>query len=546
MSIVSANNGSPSKLPTDLIRDPFKFLQVFWPGRRFTDYQADIVESVASGVKTTMVPAANMLGKDYISAFIVIWFFSSRTPCRVVTSSVDHSQLHGVLWGEIRQWLDSAKYSLGIKQNDLLLRQVRSDGSICGISQVLGRVAQRGVKEGLLGRHVPRGPKGEARSLAVIDEASGFEDLHKDAMETWCHQLLVIGNCEDTENFFKRETEEGDLPHPDPGRPPLRKVIRIVAEQSPNVRLALKEIEAGKEPSHREVVPGCMSYDEYVFRRQNWDIKKQTIGLDAQFYTGEEVKLFPPEWLKLSRERADDLDYHNPPREAEAIGVDPAEGGDSTVWTVVDRMGVLDQISIKTSDTSTIHEKTLELIELWGVEPEQVLFDAGGGGRQHADLLRRLGHNVRTIAFGGTALPPERRIDPLTGQSYDLSSSREEYKNRRAQMYGELRNLINPQFFQVRKVQINNKPTRRVESNKREVFAISYRLVEVHRQMKPIPLTRDAEGRLYLIPKSPPTSRYKGPTLTKLLGHSPDELDSLALAVHGMLNPKRRKRPVFL
>lgn len=531
---------------SDILTDPFKMLRVFWPDRCVTDYQAEIIESVRSGVKTTIVPAGNMLGKDYISAFIVCWFFSSRTPCRIVTSSIDHSQLQGVLWGEIRQWIDTAKYPLGIKINDLNLRQVRADGTLCGISQVVGRVAQRGVKEGLLGRHVPRGPDGQSRALAVVDEASGFDDAHRDALETWCHQLLVIGNCEDTNNFFRKDTAEGDLQNPRPNKPPLRRVIRIVAEQSPNIQLALKEIAVGKEPSHREVVPGVMSYDEYLYRRANWDEKRQTIGLDAQFYEGSEVKLFPADWIEYSHQRADELVQQRVDRSAVAMGIDPAEGGDSTVWTIVDQYGILKQVSQKTSDTSTIHQKTIELGELYGIEPEQWLFDAGGGGKQHADLLRRLGYQVRSIAFGSAPLPAEKLTDPDTGDPYKTNPSKEEYKNRRAQMYGELRDYLNPKWYKVETHIISGERRRRVIGIDRDVFAIPRELQDLVQQMRPIPLQRDGEGRLYLMPKQAPHAGFKGMTISKLIGRSPDDLDSLVLAIHGMRHPKKSRVPVFV
>jgi hypothetical protein len=59
----------------------------------------------------------------------------------------------------------------------------------------------------------------------------------------------------------------------------LRKVIVIPATASPNVRLALAEIEAGKEPSHEQLVPGVLSYADYLVRRKTWDVVRATIGL---------------------------------------------------------------------------------------------------------------------------------------------------------------------------------------------------------------------------------------------------------------------------
>jgi hypothetical protein len=52
----------------------------------------------------------------------------------------------------------------------------------------------------------------------------------------------------------------------------------------------------------------------------------------------------------------------------------------------------------------------------------------------------------------------------------------------------------------------------------------------------------DEEGRMMLLPKSrKPGGNATQKTLTELIGHSPDEADALALAVHAMLHPGERK-----
>lgn len=531
-------------LPTEILSNPFNMLKVCWPKIKIYDDQADIIRSVYDGNKITMVHAGNMLGKDFITGFISLWFFCSRSPARVVTSSIDASQLEGVLWGEIRRWIDTSEYPLGLKVNHLHLRQVRADNTIHPLSEMIGRVAQTGVSEGLLGRHVPRGPGGLPTALAVIDEASGFDDIHKDAMETWAHQMLIIGNCYPCTNFFFKGYKSGDIPDPTRKGKYFLKVLNIQAKRSPNIRLALNEIEAGLEPSHREVTPGCMPYSEYVYRRSQWDAKKQTIGLDAKFYEGDDVKLYPPSWLERGIAYFEELEASGIHRTATGMGVDTAEGGDSTVWVLVDAMGMIKLISKKTKDTSVIFQDTIDLIQGYGLDPSNVIFDIGGGGKEHSDYLNRMGWKVRTVAFGSGPTPD--KMSPLTkslpGARHMYDISKLAYKNRRAEMYGLLRDALNPTGYE-REERADYGDTIMVKKEN-QPFAIvpDDNLIK---QLSAIPLEYDAEGRMILPPKNRPSENYKGRTLVDLIGNSPDEADALVMARYAQVYPAKRGTSVM-
>jgi len=202
------------------------------------------------------------------------------------------------------------------------------------------------------------------------------------------------------------------------------------------------------------------------------------------------------------------------------MGVDTAEGGGQTVWGVIDEYGIIELVSLKTPDTSIITGNTLALMKKHRLGDEQVLFDRGGGGKQHSDRLRAQGHNVRSVGFGEAPSDPNqyRRISTArrpVDERQDRAEDKYVYKNRRAEMYGLLRfNLLDP---------INE-----------QGFGIPAEYTELRRQLAPIPLQWDAEGRLYLPPKDKPTPNYTGITLKQLLGCSPDEADALVLAVFGL------------
>lgn len=199
--------------------DPLHLASLLWPDVEFYDKQRDIIYSVMENDET-YVPAGNMLGKDYVSAFIVLWFFLSRTPCRVVTTSADYAQLESVLWGEMRRFLQSSKHPLMAERggpllvNHLHIRKLVKKAP-CGISYCLGRVAAKG--EGMLGHHVAEVGDGVPRTLFVADEASGVEDISYERADTWARRKLIIGNpypgapgC----SFFERGVKAGDLVAP--------------------------------------------------------------------------------------------------------------------------------------------------------------------------------------------------------------------------------------------------------------------------------------------------------------------------------------------
>lgn len=303
-----------------------------------------------------------------------------------------------------------------------------------------------------------------------------------------------------------------------------RRIIRVRAEDSPNVQLGLRQRAAGLKatglkPDGTPVLPGVLSWYDYLKRRETWDPVRQCIGLDAEFYEGAEVLLFPPEWLNRAEQLADALKNKRTLRRAKAIGIDPAEGGDKTTMAAVDELGLIELDSRLTPDTNEVFYNALGFMKKHDVSPDKVVFDAGGGGKQHAHRLRDAGYKVSTVAFGEAASPdPKRGIRSISAR-LDEREEKYVYRNRRAEMYGMLRIRLDP-----------SEPG----------FALPSDYRELRRQLSLIPLTYDGEGRLILLPKN----RRSGSTvatLTDLLGRSPDESDALVMAVYGMERKAKRR-----
>ena len=133
------------------------------------------------------------------------------------------------------------------------------------------------------------------------------------------------------------------------------RVIHIPAERSPNVRRAFAEMgveswqdyldqkAAGTlrcEATGIVILPGVLSWEQYKERRETWDPQEQAVGLDAIFYAGPQLMMWPSgptapvDILALSGRLA--LEMGGRVRRARGGGIDSAEGGDSTSLCAVD------------------------------------------------------------------------------------------------------------------------------------------------------------------------------------------------------------------
>lgn len=506
----------------ELLSDPISFIKLCWPSYVLYPKQAEILYSVRDNDET-VVPAGNQLGKDFTAGIVCVWYFVSRPQCRIVTTSVDAKHLE-VLWSEIKRHITESRFKLPIQVNHMHIRKLDPKGinGLDDLSYLIGRVAEKG--EGLLGHHLPKTRDGGPCTMAVFDEASGGSDEGYVAVDTWAHRKLIFGNPRPCENFFKKAVKQGDLKNPD-GSNYWRKVIRIRAVDSPAVKRGISLEAKGLPPDNSVIIPGVIDYNLYKKRVATYDPIRTAWSIDGLFYEGSEVLLYPPQWLDYAEEVHRSLCEKRIPRIAKSIGVDVAEGGDDTVWTIIDRLGVIKQVAMKTPDTSVIPGQTIAFIKEYNLDPEFVQFDAGGGGRQWADYLRKIGYNVRSVPFGATAVPLMERqgIYKSIATRTDQMETRYTYLNRRCEMYGMLRfNLLDP----------INKPS----------FGIPAEMTELRRQLSPVPLQYDPVGRLYLPPKNKkPGSDSKEMTMVDILGCSPDHSDSLVLAVYGLfVKPIRR------
>jgi hypothetical protein len=305
-----------------------------------------------------------------------------------------------------------------------------------------------------------------------------------------------------------------------------RKVIHIGAEHSPNVRIGMKLAADGNPGPYPTLIPGVVSYPNYLRRNKLWDpVKKQT-RLHGHFYEGEEVLLYPPEWLDAAEQYHKTLDM--PHRRGIAMGVDCGMGRDLSVQTVVDDDGIVMQLAKATYNTMEIAGDTLRLMKQYHVRPESVVFDAGGGGKQIADRLREQGYPVTATFFSESPQPHDRYRRRRTKKvAIEAHETRQTYKNRRAEIYGLMRLVLEPE--------------QHTEGTLESSFGIPEELHLLRQELAVMPLMYDSEGRMYLPPKDKPNESFTGTTIREMLGHSPDRADSLGLAVYALLITANRR-----
>lgn len=568
-----------------VVIDPLVFVETFWPDTRLYKEEVQILESVRDN-KQTFVPAANKLGKDFTSALAILWFFLTRHPCRIVTTSAKEPHLE-VLWGEILRFIQSSTHPKNRKRKGILdadnggplaithhhiKKLIGTEEELpngrkvkrweeCPISYVIGMVAGPGREAAMGGHHatpdnLEDANDGVPRTMFVSDESSSVPDVYFDMAEPWAMRFLIIGNTWECNNAFYRSVKGhpdpkvndrgGDIPRDpnDLGKGYLRKVIRITAAMSPNVRLGLAQVKAGKIPTNEILIPGVKSYQEYVDQRRTRDPVWQCVALDAEFYEGSENLLYPPEWLNHAEELYEKL--RGTHRNVKAIGVDPGWTSErkSTCLYAVDEFGIVDWEVASTPNTALLPARVINFARRQGLidAPECWLIDLGGGGKQLVDRLEQIEggryKGVRGVGFGESlAMEPRRGLVRIEDK-VDAKEERYTYENRRAQMYGELSIAFDPDS-DVLALQ------RRGYAHGTGGFAMPRECQELRRQLARIPRWYNEEGRLYL----PPKNRKSGDvgktvkekiTMHSLIGCSPDEADALVLAVHGLLHKKRR------
>ena len=185
--------------------DPLKLIKFLWPSVRLYDKETEIIQSVETSYET-YVQSANMMGKDFSAALVGLTWFLRHRPVKVIATSIADRHMK-VLWGEIDVFIRTTALSLTVDRGGpLVYNHYEIRRMMGGVqeqdSYFLGQVAEKGEK--FQGHHSPY-------SLFIGDEASGLEDIVYERAQGWAKRMLIFGNPEPCENFFKKNCKAGDL-----------------------------------------------------------------------------------------------------------------------------------------------------------------------------------------------------------------------------------------------------------------------------------------------------------------------------------------------
>jgi hypothetical protein len=368
------------RLKAECRRDPARFNRRVLGRPPYWHRQAEVARSVLDH-PITLVPAGNAVGKGFCAAGVAIWFLMYHRGGMVLVTAQTHVHLHEFLWIEVERAYRGARVPLGGR---LLRDPLKVD--LGNGWEILGYSTQ-GV-ERLSGHH-----RGEM--LAIVDEASGVgEDVFSAIDSCNPSRLLLLGNPLRPSGVFHTRcaaaAERRRKGEPDP----LVNLIRIPSTESPHIGL--------------ERSPYGLA-DATWLRKAERDWGRGSLWwrchVDALFPDAVESTLIPPAWIdrmaaeeslrEAMRLRAEG---RGGPR-VMAADISLGVGRDETTVLVRDDLGILELTASNRVDLPGAAELMAAAARRWGVRDEDMVYDAGGIGR---DLPGHLApHRIEARGYHG-------------------------------------------------------------------------------------------------------------------------------------------------
>ena len=162
-------------------------------------WQRDVMNAVASGERRLSVRSGHGVGKSSCAAILILWFLTTRYPCKCVVTAPTSAQLYDALLAEVKRRLKELPPAVG------KLFEATSDRVVLKSSPTEAfasfRSSSKDRVEALAGIHADS-------VLLIVDEASGVHDLIYEAgsgsMSGHNATTLLLGNPVRANGFFYR------------------------------------------------------------------------------------------------------------------------------------------------------------------------------------------------------------------------------------------------------------------------------------------------------------------------------------------------------
>ncbi len=449
------------------------------------EVQKEILEAIQKNRRIS-VRSGHSRGKDYVAAIASLCFLYLLYPSKVINTAPTGRQVVSIMMAEIGKVHKNANIRL---PGEVLATKIKFKGEPDWFME--GFKAADKATEDWTGFHSPN-------LMLVVTEASGIEQETFNAIEgllTGNSKLLIIFNPNRTTGEAYQST-----------RSPRYKKFKLNCLDAPNV-IAKKILIPGQVDyvwvKDKIIDAGwCLKIDksemskssfDFIFEKQAYRpndlFRKKVLG---EFPAEAEGQLIPLAWVEAANERW--LACKGKGEGKLSIGLDVAgEGNDLTVWTFKRGNVIESQITEAISDHMSTAGKTKNYLKEYG---SICYVDALSEGAGTFKRLKEQNQNV--IGWKGSHVNKEK---------HDYTGERT-FHNMRAWVHWMLRDYLNPQY----KMDLALPPD----------DMLTQEITEPQWDAR-------SNGDIIIEPKD---------DIKKRLGHSPDKMDSVLLAIAGDFHVK--------
>jgi hypothetical protein len=333
-------------------------------GVRPDPWQAEFLDHIAKGERKISVRSGHGTGKSTAASWAMVWYLTTRFPCKIVVTAPTSSQLFDALFAELKSWIRNLPPYVGelfeVTSDRVVLKAAPSEAFISA------RTARAETPEALAGVH-------SQNVLLVADEASGIDEKVFEAasgsMSGHSATTVLLGNPTRSSGLFydTHHRVKADW-----------KTMHVSCMKSPRV----------SDEFVREM--------EVKYGAESNQFRVRVLG---EFPLKEDNTVIPADTVESAQKR----DIESDPDTVPVWGLDVARfGADSSVLAIRHGNSITELISWK---GLTLMELTGRVVDRYNgliprQRPTEILVDSIGLGAGVVDRLQELDLPVRGINVG--------------------------------------------------------------------------------------------------------------------------------------------------